>query len=134
MSPLERSAGEQPLGPAAERISARNKGAQRPRAENLGGDVGAADCSQVDRTYAAEGSAAKERAPQARKEPAAQRTSSTARRAAGEREGAALVGRPEVGHLVQLAQLIRPHCVQASPAMAGLCTLGAGSPCVPARC
>ena len=55
---------------------------------------------------------------------AAKRLSSTARRAAGEREGAALVCRPTAG-LESFGALVRPHCVQASPAIAGLCARGA---------
>lgn len=59
LPPLERAAGAQPTGAVKERIWARNKGAKRPRAQNLGGAVGVADCARGDRTYAAEGFKAK---------------------------------------------------------------------------
>lgn len=45
----------QPRGAVGERVSARNKGAQRPRVESLGGGVGVADCGPGGRTYTAAG-------------------------------------------------------------------------------
>lgn len=60
------------------------------RPESLGGAGGAAACMEPGRPYAAEGFTVKERAPQARQGPAAQRTSNTARRAA-------VVGRSRTG-------------------------------------